>query len=47
VVPEFTLADLAQYVGKELGVSNWVTVDEQRVNQFAEYSGGRQSRTDI
>ena len=39
---EFTLADLAQYVGKELGVSSWVTVDQSRINQFAECTGDRQ-----
>ena len=39
---EFTLSELTQYVGKELGVSNWVTVDQSRINQFAECSGDRQ-----
>jgi acyl dehydratase len=42
VVAEFTLADLAQYVGKELGVSSWVNVDQARIDQFAECSGDRQ-----
>jgi acyl dehydratase len=41
-VPEFTLSDLPRYVGKELGVSNWVTVDQARIDQFAECSGDRQ-----
>lgn len=39
---EFTLAQIAQYVGKELGVSSWATVDQSRINQFAECSGDRQ-----
>ena len=39
---EFTLSQIAQYVGKELGVSSWVTVDQSRINQFAECSGDRQ-----
>jgi acyl dehydratase len=42
VVPNFTLSELPQYVGKELGVSNWVTVDQARIDQFAECSGDRQ-----
>jgi len=41
-VPKFTLSELPQYVGKELGVSNWVTVDQARIDQFAECSGDRQ-----
>jgi acyl dehydratase len=39
---EFTLSQIAQYVGKELGVSSWATVDQSRINQFAECSGDRQ-----
>ena len=42
MVPKFTLSELPQYVGKELGVSNWVTVDQSRIDQFAECSGDRQ-----
>ena len=39
---EFTLSQIAQYVGKELGVSSWVTVDQSRIDRFAECSGDRQ-----
>jgi acyl dehydratase len=39
---EFTLSQIAQHVGKELGVSSWATVDQSRINQFAECSGDRQ-----
>ena len=39
---EFTLSDAAQYVGKEIGVSGWTTVDQSRINQFAECTGDRQ-----
>ena len=42
MVPEFTLSEIAHHVGKELGVSSWVTVDQSRINQFAECSGDRQ-----
>ncbi len=41
-MPKFTLSELPQYVGKELGVSKWVTVDQARIDQFAECSGDRQ-----
>ena len=41
-MPQITLANLAQFVGKELGVSGWLTVDPSRINQFAECSGDRQ-----
>ena len=41
-MPKFTLSELPQYVGKELGVSDWVTVDQARIDQFAECSGDRQ-----
>jgi acyl dehydratase len=41
-VPEFTLSDLPRFVGKELGVSSWVTVDQSRIDRFAECSGDRQ-----
>src|SRR5262245_19010488 len=41
-VAEFTLANIAQYVGRELGVSSWVTVEQSRIDQFAECSGDRQ-----
>ena len=39
---EFTLSDIGQHVGKELGVSGWLTVDQSRIDQFAECSGDRQ-----
>ena len=38
----FTLSDMPELVGKELGVSDWVTVSQQQINQFAECSGDRQ-----
>ena len=41
-MPEFTLSDLPRFVGQELGVSSWVTVDQSRIDQFAECSGDRQ-----
>jgi acyl dehydratase len=31
--------ELDQYVGKELGVSKWVEIDQKRINTFAEATG--------
>jgi len=33
---ELTIAGLRERVGQELGVSRWLTVDQQRIGQFAE-----------
>ena len=38
----FTMANLADWVGKELGTSKWVTVDQQRINEFAHCTGDHQ-----
>ena len=34
-----TLADLRAYVGKPLGTSDWVTIDQQRIDDFSRVSG--------
>jgi acyl dehydratase len=36
------LADLAALVGQELGVSDWLVIDQSRIDQFAEVTGDRQ-----
>jgi acyl dehydratase len=36
------LADLQALVGQELGVSDWVTVDQRRIDQFADATGDHQ-----
>lgn len=33
------VAELSQYVGKELGCSEWLTIDQDRINLFAEATG--------
>ncbi len=33
---------LADYLGKEVGVSEWMVVDQDRINQFAEATGDHQ-----
>jgi acyl dehydratase len=37
-----TLANIRDFVGKELGVSDWETIDQQRIDRFAECTGDRQ-----
>ena len=38
----YTMATVQDFVGRELGVSGWVTVDQDRINQFAACTGDRQ-----
>src|SRR5476649_978448 len=37
-----TLADLAACVGQEVAVSDWLTITQQQINQFAEATGDHQ-----
>jgi acyl dehydratase len=37
-----TMATLAQRVGEEIGVSNWIAIDQNRINLFAECTEDRQ-----
>ncbi|MCW5641250.1 MAG: MaoC family dehydratase [Rhodoferax sp.] len=37
-----TLSDLTAHVGHEAGVSDWVTVTQEQVNQFAQATGDHQ-----
>jgi acyl dehydratase len=37
-----TLAELPSYTGKELGVSDWIEVTQERVNTFADATGDHQ-----
>src|SRR3974390_3806283 len=34
--------DLAQYVGKEIGISDWLTVDQAIIDKFADATGDHQ-----
>jgi len=36
------LADLRPLVGQEVGVSDWISVDQKRIDQFAEATGDHQ-----
>ncbi len=37
-----TVADYAAEKGKEIGVSDWVDIDQERINMFAEATGDHQ-----
>jgi len=39
---EIDLEDLPALVGKELAVSDWLTLDQDRIDRFAEVTGDRQ-----
>lgn len=38
-MPYVPVAELKDYVGKELGRSQWLTIDQERINVFAEATG--------
>lgn len=38
-MPYVPVTELSQYVGKELGRSDWLKIDQQRINLFAEATG--------
>ena len=38
----YSLRTVSDFVGKELGVSNWVQVEQPRIDQFAECTGDHQ-----
>ena len=39
---ELTMSNLKDRVGSELGVSDWMVVGQERINEFAECTGDRQ-----
>ncbi|WP_447594124.1 MaoC family dehydratase [Aquipseudomonas campi] len=41
-MPLVPVTQLQDYVGKELGRSEWLTIDQERINQFAECTGDHQ-----
>jgi acyl dehydratase len=41
-MPNYTATTAPQFVGRELGVSDWVTVGQDRIDQFAACTGDRQ-----
>jgi acyl dehydratase len=41
-IGNYSIATIGEFVGRELGVSNWVVVDQARINAFAECTGDSQ-----
>jgi len=41
-LPQYSLATAAQFIGRELGASDWVAVDQDRIDAFADCTGDRQ-----
>lgn len=39
---DITLANIKDFVGQSLGASDWIVVDQSRIDQFAECTGDRQ-----
>lgn len=35
-IPGYSIQTVQQFVGRELGVSSWVTIDQRRIDEFAE-----------
>ena len=41
-VTAYRMETLSDFVGREIGVSSWVTVDQRRIDEFADCTGDRQ-----
>jgi len=41
-VSNLTLSNINEFVGRELGVSSWMMVDQSRINDFADCTGDHQ-----
>jgi len=41
-IPNYTMTTVQNFVGRELGVTDWVTVGQDRIDQFAACTGDRQ-----
>src|SRR5512144_646654 len=39
---DYSLTTVQQFVGKELGVSSWINIDQERINAFAECTNDHQ-----
>ena len=38
----YTMATVANYTGREIGVSGWTTIDQHRIDEFADCTGDKQ-----
>jgi acyl dehydratase len=41
-IPNYTIETIDQFVGQELGLSDWVVLDQDRIKQFADATGDHQ-----
>ena len=41
-IPNYTMTTVQDFVGRELGVSDWITIGQDRIDQFADCTGDRQ-----
>ena len=41
-IPGYSMAALQEFIGRELGVSQWTAVDQQRIDAFAACTGDHQ-----
>jgi acyl dehydratase len=41
-IAQYNMATVAQFVGRELGTSDWVAVDQERIDRFAACTGDHQ-----
>ena len=41
-IPGYSMTTVADFVGRELGVTEWIEIDQERVNQFAVCTGDHQ-----
>ncbi len=39
---DYSIDTISQYVGQELGVSDWMTIDQERIDGFADFTGDHQ-----
>jgi len=38
----YTMATIADYTGREIGLSDWMTIDQHRIDEFADCTGDKQ-----
>lgn len=38
----YSLSTITHFVGQELGVTAWMTIDQERINQYADFTGDHQ-----
>ena len=39
---DYSISTLSQFFGQEIGVSEWMTIDQERINDFADFTGDHQ-----